>query len=55
VQTLLDYLIQDGKLQLDLSDEIVHGTTIVHNGTITHEPTLAALSLSAPPSQEVPT
>lgn len=54
VQTLLDYLIKDGKLHLDMSDEIVAGTTIVHNGTITHKPTLAALSLSARSSHEVP-
>jgi NAD(P) transhydrogenase subunit alpha len=54
LQTLLDYLIKDGKLNLDMNDEIVRGTTIVHNGTITHEPTLAALSASPRTAQEVP-
>jgi NAD(P) transhydrogenase subunit alpha len=44
VQTLLDYIIKDGALTLDLTDEIVAGTTIVHDGTITHKPTLAALA-----------
>ncbi|MEO6990452.1 MAG: Re/Si-specific NAD(P)(+) transhydrogenase subunit alpha [Candidatus Baltobacteraceae bacterium] len=43
VQTLLDYLIKDGALQLDPDDEIARGTTIVKDGTIVHEPTLAAL------------
>ena len=44
VQTLLDYLIVDGKLTLDMTDEIVAGTTIVHAGTIVHQPTLDALA-----------
>lgn len=44
VQTLLDYLIKDGAIALDMSDEIVRGTTIVNNGEIVHEPTLAARS-----------
>jgi NAD(P) transhydrogenase subunit alpha len=42
VQTLLDYLIKDGHLNLDMNDEIVRGTTIVQDGHIVHEPTLAA-------------
>jgi NAD(P) transhydrogenase subunit alpha len=42
VQTLLDYLIKDGHLNLDMNDEIVRGTTIVQEGHIVHEPTLAA-------------
>jgi NAD(P) transhydrogenase subunit alpha len=53
VQTLLDYLIKDGKLNLDMNDEIVRGTTIVLNGTVTHEPTIAALSPATRPAQEV--
>jgi NAD(P) transhydrogenase subunit alpha len=44
VQTLLDYIIKDGALALDMSDEIISGTTIVHDGTITHQPTLDALA-----------
>lgn len=35
VQTLLDYLMKDGKLNLDMNDEIIAGTTIVLNGAIT--------------------
>ena len=42
VQTLLDYIIKDGVLALDMTDEIVRGTTIVNNGEIVHEPTLSA-------------
>ena len=47
VQTLLDYIIKEGALALDMSDEIIAGTTIVHNGTITHKPTLDALATKA--------
>jgi NAD(P) transhydrogenase subunit alpha len=34
VQTLLEYLIKDGAIALDMSDEIVRGTTIVNNGEL---------------------
>lgn len=34
VQTLLDYLIKDGAIAIDMSDEIVRGTTIVNNGVL---------------------
>jgi NAD(P) transhydrogenase subunit alpha len=47
VQTLLDYIIKDGALALDMTDEIIAGTTIVHDGTITHKPTLDALATKA--------
>jgi NAD(P) transhydrogenase subunit alpha len=47
LQTLLDYIIKNGALALDMSDEIVAGTTIVHDGTITHKPTLDALAKPA--------
>jgi NAD(P) transhydrogenase subunit alpha len=44
VQALLDYLIKDGALVLDASDEIVAGTTITRDGQIVHEPTRSALA-----------
>jgi len=44
VQTLLDYIIKDGVLALDMTDEIVSGTTIVNAGEIVHAPTLSALT-----------
>jgi NAD(P) transhydrogenase subunit alpha len=44
VQTLLEYFIKDAAIALDMSDEIIAGTTIVHNGEITHKPTLDALA-----------
>ena len=44
VQTLLEYIIKDGVLALDMTDEIVRGTTIVKDGEIVHEPTLSALT-----------
>jgi NAD(P) transhydrogenase subunit alpha len=44
VQTLLDYIIKDGAIALDMTDEIVRGTTIVKDGEIVHEPTLQALA-----------
>ena len=42
VNALLQLLIKEGALDLNMSDEIVKGTTLVHDGTIVHEPTLAA-------------
>ena len=44
VQTLLEYFIRDGAIVLDMSDEIIAGTTLVHAGTIVHKPTLDALA-----------
>jgi len=46
VQTLLEYIIKDGALALDMSDEIHAGTTLVKDGEIVHAPTLAALQPS---------
>jgi NAD(P) transhydrogenase subunit alpha len=47
VQTLLDYIIKDGAIALDMSDEIVSGTTLVNNGQIVHKPTIDALAVPA--------
>ena len=44
VQTLLEYFIKDAAIVLDMSDEIIAGTTLVHDGTIVHKPTLDALA-----------
>jgi NAD(P) transhydrogenase subunit alpha len=44
VQTLLEYFIKDAAIALDMSDEIIAGTTLVHDGTIVHKPTLDALA-----------
>ncbi len=49
VHTLLAHLLKDGKLNLDMDDEITRGTTIVHDGTIVHQPTLDALGTAARP------
>jgi NAD(P) transhydrogenase subunit alpha len=54
VQTLLDYIITDGAIALDMSDEIVHGTTLVNNGEIVHQPTLDALSVSGSTAVRTP-
>jgi NAD(P) transhydrogenase subunit alpha len=44
VQTLVDHLVHDGKLTLDLEDEITRGATITHGGKIVNEATSAALA-----------
>ncbi len=44
VQTLLEYFIKDTAIALDMTDEIIAGTTLVHDGTIVHKPTLDALA-----------
>jgi NAD(P) transhydrogenase subunit alpha len=47
VQTLVDHLVHDGKLTLDLEDEITRGATITHGGKIVHEATAAAVAAQA--------
>jgi len=44
VQTLLEYFIKDAAIALDMTDEIIAGTTLVHDGTIVHKATLDALA-----------
>jgi NAD(P) transhydrogenase subunit alpha len=44
VFALLGLLIKDGALNLDLSDEIIKGTTLTKDGEILHQPTLSALA-----------
>jgi len=41
--SLLQLLIKDGKIHLDLNDEIIKGAMLTHEGEIVHQPTLAAL------------
>ena len=43
VSTFLTYMIKDGKLDLNLDDEIISGSMFTHNGQVTHEPTSKAL------------
>jgi NAD(P) transhydrogenase subunit alpha len=42
VYALLQLLIKEGALDLNMSDDVIKGTTLVHEGTIVHEATLAA-------------
>jgi NAD(P) transhydrogenase subunit alpha len=44
VFTLLALIAKDGTLNLDMSDEIIRGTTLVKDGDIVHEPTKSALA-----------
>jgi len=44
VFTLLALIAKDGVLNLDMSDEIIAGTTLVKDGEIVHEPTKSALA-----------
>jgi len=44
VQTLVDHLVHDGRLKLDMDDEITRGATITHGGKVVNEATAAALS-----------
>ncbi|KAA0224595.1 MAG: NAD(P) transhydrogenase subunit alpha part 1 [Fimbriimonadales bacterium] len=39
ITELLLHLVKDGKLALDMDDEITHGTLVTHDGRIMHEPT----------------
>ena len=40
----MDHLVHEGKLTLDLEDEITKGATITHGGKVVHEATAAALA-----------
>ena len=46
VFTLLALIAKDGTLNLDMTDEIIRGTTLVKDGEIVHEPTLSAVARS---------
>ncbi len=43
VTAFLQPMVKDGKLSVDLNDELVRGTLVVHGGKVVHEPTRAAL------------
>ena len=43
VTAFVTYMIKNGKLNLDLEDEIISGALFTHNGEITHEPTQEAV------------
>jgi len=48
ISSLLAYMVSDGQLTVDLTDELVAGVVISHGGEVVH-PTLAA-----PPDHEPP-
>ncbi len=53
IQTLIKHLVHDGKLELDLDDEITRGATITHAGKVVHEATAKALGIEvAEPAPE---
>ena len=39
VVSFITYFMKDGKLELNLEDEIISGAMFTHDGHITHEPT----------------
>lgn len=43
ISTFLLHLVKDGRLNLDLEDEIIRGTLVAHRGNLVHEAVLAAL------------
>ena len=45
LQTLIKHLLNDGKLNLDFTDEITRGATITHGGKVVHEATAKALGI----------
>jgi NAD(P) transhydrogenase subunit alpha len=47
VQTLVQHLVKDGKLELNFDDEITRGATITHDGKVVHEATAKALGIEA--------
>ncbi len=49
VQTLVQHLVKDGKLELNFDDEITRGATITHGGQVIHEATAKALGIEPAP------
>ena len=49
LQTLLKHLLQDGRLNLDFTDEITKGATVTHGGKVVHEATAEALGIKPEP------
>jgi NAD(P) transhydrogenase subunit alpha len=43
VQSFLMLLVKDGRLEIDLEDEIVAGTLVTRDGEVTHKRVLEAL------------
>ena len=43
------HLVKDGRLIVDLADEITRGSLLTHNGEVTHEPTKALLAAGGTP------
>ena len=43
ITAFLMYMIEDGKLKLDIDDEIISGSMYTHLGEVTHEPTQEAI------------
>jgi len=51
LHTLIKHLVTDGKLEINLDDEITKGATITHGGKVVHEATAKALGIEvAPPA-----
>lgn len=46
VYNLVDYLVKDGEIKLDYSDEIVRSIVVTHDGEIVHEGTKEAMGLA---------
>ena len=44
ITAFLTYMVKDGKINLDLEDEIISGAMFTHKGEITHKPTQEALN-----------
>jgi NAD(P) transhydrogenase subunit alpha len=50
LQTLIKHLLADGKVEIDLTDEITRGATITHGGKVVHESTAKALGIEVAPA-----
>ena len=46
ISTFINYMIKDGKINLDLDDEIISRAMFTHQGKINHKPTLEAINSS---------
>ena len=50
IQSLLDLMVKEGKLELDFDDEVIAGACVTRDGEIVHEAARAAVEAATPTS-----
>lgn len=51
IWALVDHIVEEGKLNIDLSEEVTAGCTLTHDGKVAHGPTAEALGIDKEPEE----